>query len=806
MLKNYLITAFRNFFKNRNYTFINMTGLTVGIASCLVIFLVITYDLKFDRFHANYDRIYRVVVDSKTGPDMVHSAVLPYPFVSGFRNDFPDVPLVTQIHLQSESMVRIGEDKHMIEDIVFADSLFFEVFDFKVLSGNPKEALGKPGKVFLTRSMAEKFLQQDASPSMRIDNLVDIELAGIVEDPPPTSHLQFSMIVSYSSFSGDFIGGFPLDHWGLSASAFCYLVLPEDNTVASIDDRFKEFVKKYHDTEEGDTRAYSLQPLKDIHFDETYTGGADHIRMSELVLLGVLAAFIITIACINFVNLATALAVRKSKEIGVRKTLGAGRTQITSYFVGETLLLTVIAAVVSLCIIEWILPWINAFLERKLDLDLLADPSLVIFLLVLIVVVTLLSGLYPAAILARYNPVTVLKNRMTKQGSSSIHLRKVLVVFQFTVAQVLIMATLIISDQMAYFKNKPLGFDKEAVITVPMPDNSGTLLESFRARVENHPGIQSLSFSVGAPTSDSDVGTGYGFPDTGREERYGVNLKLTDRHYLETYGLKLKAGRWFTESDEKKATEEGVPEKEREYVYILNESAVKRLGMHDPEEIIGRQLISGLYDIKAEVVGVVEDFHVASFHEKIDPVILTNFPGFYYSAGIKVKPDNFRETLAFIKEQWTTLYPEYYFDYEFLDDHLASLYRQEERTFTLFKIFAGISIFIGCLGLYGLISFMANQKVKEVGIRKVMGASVPDIMVLFSKEFVFLIFIAFVLATPLAWYFMDKWLEGFVYHVNVSWLSFLAGLVATVVIALLTVGYRSVRAATSNPVDALRTE
>ncbi|SKC48474.1 ABC transporter permease [Ohtaekwangia koreensis] len=808
MIKNYLVLTFRNFLRNKNYTLINILGLTIGITACIIIFLLVTYDLSFDRFHSRYNRIYRVVQDAKNSSGESMNATTPYPFVKAFRNDFSDIPFITQLHYQDEMLLKIGDEKVKVENIVFTDSLFFDVFDFKVLSGNPKQELGQPGKVFLTKSLADKILKGREHLTMKINNMLDVEVVGVIQDPPATSHMNFSMIVSMPSFSKDFLGGMNIDGWEMTAAGFAYLVLPENISEGELDRRFGPFVAKYHSKEDSERKMYGLQPLSNIHFDENYTenpGTVSNASYSDLLIMSILGAFILFIACINFINLATALAIRKSKEIGIRKTLGAKRGQLTVYFLGETFLLTIIAVLISLCITEWLLPWINDFLERQLDLNLLSNPLLLLFLLGLIVFVTFLSGFYPAMILSGYNPAVVLKNKISAQGSSGAGVRKVLVVFQFMIAQVLIIGTLVIAAQMRYFKNKPLGFDKEAVINVPVPDIKKDLMESLRTRLESNRSIENFSFSLGAPTSDNNFGTNYFLSEKGPAEMYDIGVKPVDWHYLDTYGIKLKAGRWFNETDEKLA-DMTLPEEEQKHVYIINESAMKRLGFNTPEDILGKNITTGVSRIDAEVVGVVEDFHASSLHNTIKPVVFVNFPYFYYDLGIKVNASDFKEAIGFIEKQWSEVFPEYYFEYEFLDEKLAGLYRQDERTFTLFKIFAGISIFIGCLGLYGLISFMANQKLKEVGIRKVLGASIGSIVMLFSKEFIKLIVIAFAVAAPLAWYCMHEWLSGFAYRTPIRWWMFALGLASTLIISLLTVSYRSIRSAVSNPADTLRTE
>jgi putative ABC transport system permease protein len=808
MIKNYLLITFRNFVRNGNYTLINILGLSIGISSCLIIFLIVSNDLSFDKFHSQYDRIYRVVVESKTASGTDHGSTTPYPFTKAFRNDFPEVPLIAQLHVQEDVLMKVGADKRRLRYALFADSLFFEVFDFKVLSGNPKVDLAEPGKVFLTKSLADN-LSSGGRPvtTIKLDNKLELEVAGIVADPPSNSHISFSMVVSMPSLYKEFLG-FPLDSWGLTMAGYNYLVLPEHLSPAKLEEELTKFTVKYHSAEDAARKKFKLQPLREIHFDQQYTenpGTASNANKSDLLVMGLLGAFILAIACVNFINLATALAIKKSKEIGIRKTLGAGRGQLTMYFLSETFILTVLSVVISLCAVEWLLRWLNNFLQLSLALNLTTDPWLVSFIILLVFFTTTLAGFYPAIVVSAFNPLAVLKNKITAHATSGAAVRKVLVVFQFVIAQVLIMGTLIIAGQMEYFREKPLGFNADAVINVPLPENAREKLNSLKTRLESHAAIRNLTLSLGAPTSGTNFSTGHFLSDKGPQERHSVQLKPVDLSYLETYGLSMAAGRWFTESEERSILQAEDPWTAN-YTYIINEAGARRLGFTNPSDIVGKKITTGINDINAEVIGVVRDFHTTSLHEAIDPVIMIILPQFYYEAGIKVTTKDLTNVIAFIERHWLEVYPEYDFTYQFLDDQVAKLYERDARTFTLFKVFAGISIFIGCLGLYGLISFMASQKLKEVGIRKVMGASVASIMILFSKEFVKLILISFCIATPLAYYFMNQWLEGFAYHISIPWTVYVVGVVSTLFIALLTVSYRSAEAARSNPADTLRTE
>jgi putative ABC transport system permease protein len=808
MIKNYLLITLRNFARNRNYTVINILGLSIGISCCLIIFLIVSNDLNFDKFHSKYDRIYRVVVEAQTATGVEYGSTTPYPFTKAFRNDFPDVPLITQMHAQEDVLMKVGTEKTRLARALFADSLFFQVFDFEVLSGNPALDLGEPGKVFLTKTLADNLSKNGKSvTSIKLDNKLELEVVGIVADPPANSHISFSMVISMPSLSKDFMN-FPVDSWGVTISGYNYLVLPDNISREKIEEDFKQFVTKYHSAEDAPRKKFKLQPLSEIHFDKNYTenpGTASNTDKNDLVVMGILGVFILSIACINFVNLATALAIKKSKEIGIRKTLGARRSQLTLYFLSETFVLTLFSVVISLCAVEWLLWWLNNFLELSLDLNLLSDPLLLTFLILLVLFTTIFAGFYPAIVLSGFNPLAVLKNKITAQGASGAGVRKVLVVFQFIIAQILIMGTLIIASQMNYFGQKPLGFEKKAIINVALPENKREIIQLLKTRLEANSGITNVSFSLGAPTSGNNFTTGYFLSENGVQERHTTQVKPIDLSYLETYGLTIVAGRWFTEAEERRVLDAKDPWK-AEFNYIINEAGARSLGFSNPADIVGKKITTGINETNAEVVGVVGDFHTTSLHEEIEPVILMILPQFYYNAGIKVGTTDLNATVAFIERNWLEIYPEYNFEYEFLDEHLATYYRHDERTFTLFRVFACISIFIGCLGLYGLISFMASQRLKEVGIRKVLGASVASIMVLFSREFVKLIVIAFFIAAPLANYFMNQWLEGFAYRISIPWTVYVFGIVSTLVIALITVSYRSAEAARTNPAETLRTE
>lgn len=804
MIKNYFVIAFRSILRNKSYASINIAGLALGITTCLIIFLIIRREMSFDTEFAKANSIFRMVHHATDASGVSKSSVTPYPMGQALKNDFPEI-LSTQFHFQFESMMTIEEEKTKVQNIVFADTSFFDVFDFEVLSGNPKKDLAQPGKIFLTEEFAKKLFKKDAK-HLKLDNLLDFEIAGIIKLPSTPTHIAINMVASRATLTpavAEKFLGFKIDQWGLNSAGFTYLVLPPSITKQAMEEKLPAFVKKYYSAEQAARESYFLQPLSTIHFDTTYGENPDStaISFSILVVLGFIGLFILMIACVNFINLSTALSIHRSREVGVRKTLGAQRSQLAFQYIGEAFLLTIIAGILSIVAAEWIAPFIGAFLEKKIVLDLFHNPSLILFLIGIILFTALFSGSYPALVLSKFNPVKALKSTMTQQTQGAVPVRKLLVVLQFFIAQVLIICTLVVSSQLSFFKNKSLGFTKEAIINVNLPSNEENKLQAMRNQLMADGDIKEVSFSLGAPMSEFNFGTGMYRTEKGTAERYGVNIKPVDSHYKDVYGLELIEGRFFTEADDIA----GNLKENNKWVYILNERAVKELGYASPKEAIGQSVTIGFNDTPGPIIGVVKDFHVSSLREEIKPALLLPL-NFAHTAGIKITTTNASGTIKKIEKAFTAQYPEYLFEYTFLDEFIGKQYREEERMFTMFEIFAGIAIFIGCLGLYGLASFMAQQKTKEIAIRKSLGASMGHIVAIFSKEFISLILIAFVIAVPVAWYSMNSWLQDFAFRVEIGWSVFAIGITSTLFITILTVGYRSILAASANPVDSLKNE
>ena len=796
---------FRSLWRYKSFTIVNIAGLSIGIAAVVLIFLIADYEKSFDRFSTNSQNIYRVVRKIQRSGKDEFFATVPYPTAKLLRNEMPGV-VATEIHRASEVNVRIANKPPFTEkDVLFADSLFLDVFDFSAINkfyvaGNAKSALSAPGQAILTESAAKRYFGNDnpIGQVIKLDAKLDVEVAAIIKDVPSTTHLPFNMLVSYSSLSKDFIGGFDIEHWGLVSNGYCYARVTGNTSVNGINRSLYSIVQKNGESDRDKREKFYLQPLSQVHFDPAFeTSNAGYtVSPKYLMMLVLLGCFIILIACVNYINLSTSLAFSKSKEVGIRKTIGASKLHLFFYYMSETLVLTTIAAIIGLTIAVLFLPLINQLLDKTISAQQLTSLRFVLGSVVALILVSFISGVYPALILAGFKPIESLKNQLALPSRFSTVLRKGLVVFQFTTSIALIICTIVIAKQMHYSNTKSLGFNKEAVVEVSLPSPDSTKIEAFRSLLQNQTGVQEVSFCLGAPISDNGISTSIKAPELPENGDYSVKLIACDKNYLETYGIKLIAGRWFFPGEEK-TLGSGL---------VVNETLVKTLGYTNPADAIGKKVYIGINDYNPPIIGVVKDFHTTSLHQSIVPAALMPFPFFYYAAGVRISPGNMKNTLSKIETAFNKVYPEYVYQLSFIDEQLARLYEQETKNYNLFKAFSGISIFICCIGLWGLIAFVVVRKTKEIGIRKVLGASISNIVSILSMDFLKLIIVALIVASPVAWYFMHQWLQNFAYRIDISWWVFvLAGLFA-LVIAFTTISFQAIKAALANPVKNLRTE
>jgi len=804
MLKNYFKTAFRNLSRHKNYTFINIAGLAVGIAVCLVIFIVIQFHLSYDNFHSKKNRIYRVLTEyhHSDAAEIFYGMGVPIPMPAGLKNDFPQVEKVAPIYVEGDDQLLVldnnGQPVKKFKEhkgVYITQPSFFEIFDFPMLSGDPTTALKDPNTAVLTKETAEKYFgdwQSAIGKTIKWNNREILKVTGILNSIPSNTDFQLKVVISYGTGrTRDF---YKSTDWGSTGSSFgAYVLLAPNVSEASFNTQLRAYSKKKEPADDLDS--HILQPLNKVHTDAHIGNYSGKSISPELINgLWLIAGFILLIACVNFINLSTAQAVNRAKEVGVRKVLGSNKSQLKLQFITETLLIVLFSVVLAVSIALISLPGMSKILDLPLSFNILHNPTIILVLAIIIVCVTLLAGFYPSIILSGFNPINALKSKLSAKSTKGISVRRGLVVFQFIIAQVLIIATLIVVKQMNYFATRPIGFDKEAIVNIPFPGDSigHSKLDFLRKKLSESKNITRVSFNSTTPVEDdNDNWSTFYYDNAVKSTDFYSIIKFTDDQYVPTYQLPLIAGRNLEPSDTIRE-------------FLVNETLIKNLGIKNPHDALNKQI--GLWDRKGKIVGVMKDFNSRSYRRDLAPVIMTTIKGAYNNASIKLSSQDMNSTMKDIAKTWDQLFPDFVFEYQFLDAKIASFYEQEQQLSSLYQIFAAIAIFLSCLGLYGLASFMAVQRIREVGIRKVLGASASNIVYLFSKEFMVLIGIAFLVAAPIAWYFMNKWLQNYPYRISISAWIFLIGGMISIFIALATVSFQAIKAALTNPVKSLRTE
>ena len=804
MLKNYFKIALRNIARHKVFAAINISGLAIGIAACLLLFTVIKYELSYDKFQPNFKNIYHVVTRDKHSDGFEYNPGVPIPALDALRTDFPQV-ITGALYSSSNSQVTVlganqniaTAEKKFIEESgnFFSDPQFFQVFHFNWLSGSP-DVLSEPNVTVLTKKRAEKYFgdwKNAIGQFLKLDNAVTVKVAGIFEDVPGNSDFPLALVTSFETFKKNpgLFGS--VTEWGRTSSNFqVFMLLPQSITPDNINKQLAQFSKKHYSKPKQNIRLNYLQPLSEIHFDKQLGNFGDHLTSKTILwTLALIGIFIIFMACINFINLSTAQAVGRSKEVGIRKVLGSNRRQLFSQIMGETVLIVIASIILAIVLASLSLPYIKYVASIKETLSLI-NLQTIFFLLAVIIIVTILAGLYPALILSGFKPALALKNKITSATVGGISLRRGLVVLQFAISQILIIGTIVAISQMNFIRKADLGFNKEGVFILNVNTDSAVVsrLPAFKEKLLQLPEVQSVSFSSDVPSSDNNWSTNFAF-DHKPDEQFHLFEKYADEDYFKTYGLQIIAGKAFTKSDTINEV-------------VINETLVKKLDVKDPLDVLGKEIDMGRRWKK--IVGVVKDFKTNSLREEIKPTAIAERNEFYGTAGIKLRSSNTAQTIDAIQKTWDEFFPEYAYTSSFMDEDISKFYQQEDQLSLLYKIFAGIAIFISCLGLYGLVSFMAVQRTKEIGVRKVLGASVKNIIYLFSKEFTILILIGFIVAVPVAWYMMSTWLENFVFRININIKVFAIAMLISIIITWITVGYKSIKAAMANPVKSLRTE
>lgn len=791
MITNYFKAAWRSLKRFKTHAVINISGLALGIACIILIFAMVKYHLSFDTFHPNKDRIYRIV--TAFHEDKIrYNAGVPFPLGDAFRNDFAVSEKLARIASLGKKVISTSHDKKFEEDIAFADPSYFDILHYPLLTGTSASILKEPYTTIITERIAKKYFgTTDAiGKTIQLDDTLHFTVTGILQNIPANTDFRAEIYFPFDNLKNHSPWLVEKDWWlNVNRGMQCFVLLKPGVAATDVNNKLLPAISaKYYDKEAAKLFQFELQPIADIHFNPALNG---YIEKKNLWVMAFIGLLLIITTCINFVNLTIAQALGRSKEIGLRKVLGSYRGQIFLQFIIETAVVVFIAMLLAYLLAQLVLPYLNHLFDVQLRINILGDTYLLLFLPLLFLSVVLLSGAYPGMIIAGFQPILALKNKLSQKNAGGLSLRKGLVITQFAISQLLIIGTIVIANQMRYSTEANPGFRKDAIVMLPVPDNGASKLSTLRSLLSQIPGVEQVTFCGNAPATVKSPSTSILFDTRTEAEKFAIYNRAGDANYVGTFGLQLLAGRNLLPSDTARE-------------FLVNETTVKNLQLASNEAVLGKQVdINGG---KGSVVGVVKDFHTRSFHEAIDPIFISTISDNYSNCAIKINMDQFQKMEPVMAKAWKDVYPQYFYKYAFLDEQLAEFYKLDMMIFRLIKMFTGISIIIGCIGLYGLVSFMAAQRTKEVGIRKTLGASVESIVWLFSKEFIYMLLMAFVVAAPLAWLVMSRWLDTFAYRINLGVSVFVLAIVISIIVVMLTVGYTAIKAALMNPVKSLKSE
>jgi putative ABC transport system permease protein len=800
MLANYLKIAFRSLKKHKGYSFINISGLAIGMAVCMLIMVWVLNEMSFDRFHENADRICRITMDLEFGTTL-HTPVTLTAAGPTLIDDFAEIIAAARIDNPRRVSIEYEDKTYQETDVGFAENAIFDIFSFPFVSGDPRTALEAPHSVVITESMSRKYFGDDdpMGKILRLNNETDFSVTGVVKDVPANSHFRFNMLRSFQTLIAD--GDVRDDMW-FDVRFYTYLLLDEHTDPRQLEQKLPGFIDKHLGDAlkaSGGSVVLSLQPLKKIHlysdFERDISASGD---IMFVYLFSGIALFVLLIAGINFINLSTARSSTRAQEVGMRKTLGAVRSRLIGQFLGESMIHSILAMGLSIVLIYLFLPLFKSIIGGELTINFIQTPWWLAAFLGMAVVVGVLAGSYPAFILSSFPPVHVLKG-LLKAGGSHSRLRRILVIFQFSISIALIAATAIVYNQITFMKTKELGFNKEHILIIPgMSEGLRKSYRSIRSELMGLSGVIDVGASDLVPSRGHLIAPFLpeGFAD---DQVLAMDYLDVDAHYIPTMDITIVAGRNFSE-DFATDPDESV---------LINETAANKIGWENP---VGKRFVfrpppnSGGEVFYVTVIGVVKDFHMQSLREKIEPLIIFNDYDSLSMLSLRIAPDNIPHTMGLLEKKWKELDPDRPFNYLFLDDSLGSQYRQEERLRTISLYFSLLAVAIGCLGLFGMASFTAEQRTKEIGIRKVLGASVSGIVRLLAKEFMLLVIAANLLALPVAYIAMNRWLQSFAYRTNIHAWIFVLTIALSLFIALITVSSQAIRAALTDPVNSLRYE
>ena len=793
MFKNYFKTAWRNLVKNKAFSLINILGLTIGITVCMMIFLFIMNEFSVDNFHKDRDHIYRVMRGFERDGKVNGVAYLSGPYAPALLNDFKGQVLQAVRVNANDNLITVGNQSFHEKKVLNTDPNFFTFFSFPLLKGNASTVLQEPGNVVLTETTAKKYfgsIDKAMGKTILLEKDRPMKVAGIAKDVPSNSHLDFDLVTPLSNYKDRSW----MTEW-INNALYTYVLLDPHTTQAQIERQLPSFMEKYMG---GDMKKYglhftlSLTPLKDVYFDNVAFDGVKHGDKTVVYIFLSIAILILLIACINFMNLSTIRAAERSKEVGLRKVLGALRNNLIWQFMGESILLTAISCLLSVGLLLLVMPWYNALLGYSLTVSWNSLP-VYLFLTGVIIVVGFLAGSYPAFFLSAFSPVQALKGRL-RLGKGGASFRQVLVVVQFSISVFLIIGTIIITKQMSYVKNKQLGYDNAQTLIVPIDNNDiYNNMNVFKTRLQNESSIEAVSLMSGEPGGFFDS---YAFDVEGHNnEDWNARTEFADFEFVQTLGLKIIAGRNFSSQYPTDSTD----------AVLINKTAATKLGW-TPEQALGKWIQNKVRDdAKRRIIGVVSDFNFQSLKENIDALVIAPNEDRRVVL-VKLKPGNIQANIDKVKREYAKVAAAYPFEYKFLDEQFGEMYKKDIRQQTILSVFAGLAIFVACLGLFGLASFTATKRFKEIGVRKVLGSSVQNIVILLSKDLLKPVLIAACIALPAGYYAMHEWLQNFAYKTGLSWWVFLLAALLTFGIALITVSIKAIQAAIANPVKSLRTE
>ncbi|CAN5479750.1 ABC transporter permease [soil metagenome] len=801
MLHNYLKTALRNLWRYRRVNAISLAGLAVGLACGIVIFLLVSYMFSFDRYHAKADRTYWIVTDLHHD-NVVPTDATPRPLGEILRRDYPFVESAVRVENIFGRVVSVpdgkgGFSKKFDESrtLCFTEPQYFDVFDVAWVNGNPKTALSAPNTAVLSERYAEKYFgTTDAiGRVLRYDNQTDLTVTGVIKNPPSNTKLRYELLISYSTIPTllGSKGQQAMQSWG-NVTTVCFATLRTGVPVEQLASALPVIRKKYLSAQEAKTLDFHVLPLSDLSHNPQYGGESPYLILYALIIVGL---FLVAGACINFINIATAHALKRAKEVGVRKAMGSTRGQLIGQFMTETTLITLAAVVVGMLLAQLGLPALNnalSMLNADLSILDLFLPRSLLWFAGLIVGVIALAGLYPTLVLTRFKPVTALHGQMTTQQVGGLRVRRGLVITQFFITQLFCIGVIVMMAQVRHMQQADLGFQKEAILTVPVPTDNPIKQQTLRDRMRQVPGVEQVALGAEPPASFRRNPIPFTFDTHTAPEKFPTSVKIGDTNYLSLFGIKLLAGRNFRNNDTTNAEA------------LINETMVKQLGLRSAAEALGKRL--NIWGSDKTIVGVVNNFYSGELKMGLQPIALLNMHRENNMAALRINPANVPTTQKAIESAWNELFPERVFNATFVDELLKNFYVTERILLALAQVFSVIAILIGCLGLYGLVLFMAEAKQKEIGVRKVMGASTNQLLWLFGREFGWLLAIGFTLAAPVGWFVMNNWLKSYAYRINLGWWVFAVTLSLVTIITLLTVSFQAMKAALTNPAKSLRTE